>query len=136
MTILEMNDLELRQGCQKLHVILENTLPNSKYRIFLTMINVHDTNPRSFPGMIVTGKDPTSFHVDLGHITDSANYRLSYVIIDEDPVQLKPSGKPLTITMPEAASRESAPIHIHKWKHYHGIMESYDYCEICDKKRF
>lgn len=23
----------------------------------------------------------------------------------------------------------------HKWKHYHGFAESYDYCEICDEKK-
>lgn len=47
------------------------------------------------------------------------------IILEDKPEQ--PSGSVDLDSLPN--------IHIHSWRPYHGLLESYQFCEICDAKK-
>lgn len=52
----------------------------------------------------------------------------SYGVKDFDIIEIIDTGESFKKTKKEEECT-------HKWKFYHGLIESYDYCIYCDKKR-
>jgi len=64
--------------------------------------------------------------------------RMGDYILSQVPFQILSSGDSVIANYgdgPIVEKEIKVPCWSHKWKHYEGIMDSFDFCEVCDEKR-
>ena len=137
MQVLAMGTVSIPENAKQVNVVFEDCLETDRYHLQFQMYNDKDKYPQMFGPLMVIAKNSYGFQVELPHAADSPNYQLSYLVWGIVPIipHIKVDIRDFKDAKHEYMDKVvSAPCN-HKWKRYTGLMDSFDYCEICDEKR-
>lgn len=139
-TILDANEIAIPNNTKTVNVVFQDILETDKYAVQMQVINDKDAHPQIFGPILLIARNSYGFQAELPYHVDSPNYRLSYVVFDHgQPDLLTRMREEWKKAISDSPQVFRTPIFKdscqHKWKRYHGLMDSFDYCETCDEKR-